>query len=514
MSITLCHESLRTTLSGTEVSGIAQFRGIPYGYIPRRFEEAKKLDQLPGHLDCTKFGPRCPQIQADVGHLLRIPPHHKLPVEPEDEFECTNLDVTLPKLDSLSSLDKLPVLVWIHGGSQAVSFGTAASGICESYAFLSLTDMTTIVADSVRQRKPIISVTVQYRLNIFALGKGNGEGPVNLALRDQALALQWIQEHISGFKGDPTRVTLAGESAGAVYCHAHLTRNAPVQQYILSSGTLYLSPPQSPKSVQTLRDAVLKQVKAINPLLDLDTASVDEITKAVRHSGLQSFCLEWEEQFEDWQNSSLESKRIMLGDVNKEAVIWQTGVRLLSPNEILAAFDAAGEHSDELKKAYHIYMDRPSSCYNGAIDFINDYKFLLPIQRLEKFFRRDAQIPIFRYLIDEANPWQPSSGAHHAVDLILLFGGFDLSFSRGSELTGQAMRDIWTKFINVEQPWTSSESGRCYGFGPHGVSKVLNDWEVKARRRIAEANILEKMDSMLLDRAFVALAAGRVSLSN
>lgn len=56
MSITLYHESLRTTLNGTEVSGIAQFRGIPYGYIPRRFEEAKKLDQLTGHLDCTKFG--------------------------------------------------------------------------------------------------------------------------------------------------------------------------------------------------------------------------------------------------------------------------------------------------------------------------------------------------------------------------------------------------------------------------------------------------------------------------
>lgn len=189
-------------------------------------------------------------------------------------------------------------------------------------------------------------------------------------------------------------------------------------------------------------------------------------------------------------------------------------MRLLSPNEILAAFDAAGEHSDELKKAYHIYVDRPSSCYNGAMDFINDYKFLLPIQRLEKSFRRDAQIPIFRYLIDEANPWQPSSGAHHAVDLILLFGGFDLSFSRGSELTGQAMRDSWIKFVNQEQPWASSESGFCYGFGPYGVSKVLSDWEVKARRRVAEATILERMDSTLLDRVFVALAVGRVSLLN
>jgi carboxylesterase type B len=110
-------------------------------------------------------------------------------------------------------------------------------------------------------------------------------------------------------------------------------------------------------------------------------------------------------------------------------------VRILNPNEILATIDAAGEQSDELKKAYHIYLDRPSSCYNGEIDFINDYKFLLPIQRLERFLKKDSQISIFRYLVDEANPWQPSSGAHHAVDLILLLGGFDLSFSRGLELS-------------------------------------------------------------------------------
>lgn len=57
------------------------------------------------------------------------------------------------------------------------------------------------MADSIRLGKPIIAVSVQYRLNVFALG--NGGGPPNLALRDQELALQWIQDHISGFGGDP-----------------------------------------------------------------------------------------------------------------------------------------------------------------------------------------------------------------------------------------------------------------------------------------------------------------------
>lgn len=59
--------------------------------------------------------PKCPQIYVDVGHLLRIPPHHRLPREPEDEFNCINLDVVLPKSGLLSNAKRLPVLVWIHG---------------------------------------------------------------------------------------------------------------------------------------------------------------------------------------------------------------------------------------------------------------------------------------------------------------------------------------------------------------------------------------------------------------
>jgi hypothetical protein len=63
--------------------------------------------------------------------------------------------------------------------------------------------MTRIVADSIRLGTPIIAVSIQYRLNIFALGSKNG--PPNLALRDQALALEWIQDHVTGFGGDPVR---------------------------------------------------------------------------------------------------------------------------------------------------------------------------------------------------------------------------------------------------------------------------------------------------------------------
>ncbi|KAM5383466.1 hypothetical protein ACJZ2D_002159 [Fusarium nematophilum] len=501
MTASLKHSSLRSTLRGVELSSVTQFRGIPYGRIPRRFAEAEIVEELSEQLDCTQFGPRCPQISIDAGHLLRIPPDHRLPHEPEDELRCTNLDVVVPRLESQSGATRLPVLVWIHGGSQAVTFGSAASGIC---------DMTALVADSIRMQKPIIAVSIQYRLNVFALG--DGTGPPNLALRDQALALAWIQKHIAGFGGDPTMVTLAGESAGAVYCHAHLVTNSPARQYILSSGSLYLSPPQPARNVSALRNAVSERLRDLDSSLNLDNASSAQIVEAIKLSGLQSWLLQREERFDGWQTTTRSSEALLLSDVQREAVIWQAGVWQTPVDDIVKAFDKAGNDSHELKKLYHIYPDRPSSCRTGALDFINDCRFLLPIDRLTRLWSTSGK-PVYRCLIDEANPWQPSSGAHHAVDLILLFGGFDLGFSEAAQQTGRNMREAWIKYVNGEQPWTTG-SGACYAFGPHGASGAVSDGELRSRRRMAQMEQLEGMGGEALDRVFLALATGKVSLRN
>ncbi|KLO99222.1 Uncharacterized protein Y057_14476 [Fusarium fujikuroi] len=307
-------------------------------------------------------------------------------------------------------------------------------------------------------------------------------------------------------------ITLAGESAGAIYCHAHLVANARVRQVILSSGSLFLSPPQPRHLVESFRDTVSTNLKDIDQTHDLETASASDVVEAVRRSGLQSFFLEWEESFNAWQTKTGCAERVLLSDVTKEGAIYQAGVWATDPDDIAKAFDASEQYGDELKKLYHIYPDRPSSCKTGALDFINDYKYLLPVQLLERSFK-DANKPAFRCLIDEANPWQPSSGAHHAVDLVLLFGGFDLSFAPSAERVGQAMREAWIKFTCGGDPW-SGAMDKYYGFGPHGSIKTLEDWEVQSRRRIGLAEKLSEMESSLLDKTSRGLAAGKVSLLN
>ncbi|KAH7126526.1 Alpha/Beta hydrolase protein [Dactylonectria estremocensis] len=393
---------------------------------------------------------------------------------------------------------KLPVMVWIHGGSQAVTFGSAASGVC---------DMTTIVKDSLHLGKPIIVVAIQYRLNIFAFG--DDASSKNLALQDQALALKWVQSHISGFGGDPNRVTLAGESAGAVFCHAHMVTDAPARQYILSSGSLHLSPPLPRDKSSAMRQLVQKHLRELDSY-DLRSAPAPRIIEALKKSGIQSWYLQVDPLLENWQYPTGAGERLLLSDVQNEAILWNGGMWATDIDAIVNAFDLAGEFGTELKRLYNIDFERPSASKIGALDFLNDCRFVLPIEKMAQMWRT-AQKPVFRCLLDEVNPWQPSSGSHHGIDLIVLFGGFDLSFSPSVQQTGIQMRKKWIEFIHSEEPWSPDVYA---AFGPWGEFRQLDNAGLRSRRRMRQVEFLGAMDTKVVDQVFVALAAGKVSLLN
>jgi carboxylesterase type B len=84
-----------------------------------------------------------------------------------------------------------------------------------------------MVQNAVKIGKPIVTVNINYRLSAWGFLSGSEEltetGALNLGLRDQRLALQWVQENIAAFGGDPSQVTIYGESAGAASVGYHLT---------------------------------------------------------------------------------------------------------------------------------------------------------------------------------------------------------------------------------------------------------------------------------------------------
>ncbi|KAF7535027.1 hypothetical protein G7054_g5713 [Neopestalotiopsis clavispora] len=290
-----------------------------------------------------------------------------------------------------------------------------------------------------------------------------------------------------------------------------MVTGARLQQFALLSGSLHLSPPQPAQNVTALRQLILEKLKTLDPGANLSSATVTQLVRAIELSGVQSFFLEDDSTFANWEEALGEGQSLLLSDVQKESAIWQAGIHDLDDRDIIAAFDLGGEDSVRLRDLYHIHPGRSASCRFGALDFINDYKFVLPIYRLQRLWQNSNKL-VYRYLVDEANPWQPSSGAHHAVDLLLLFDGFVMNTNPGAERTGQEMRYKWLQFLNAESLWYPETYD--YAFGPYGTSGTLTREGVSLRRRMEQVEILDRMDKSSLDPVFKSLAAGRISLLN
>ncbi|MHB8463350.1 MAG: carboxylesterase/lipase family protein [Acidimicrobiales bacterium] len=179
-------------LRGDVGRGIVAFKGVPYAAPPvgrYRFRPPAVVEPWDGVRDATQFGPAAPQnkLVEGLGAIgLASPPG------PQGD-DCLSLNVWTPTLGS----DRLPVLVWIHGGGF-----TAGSGSESCY------DGATFARDGV------VCVTITYRLGAAGFLHTGGAGTGNFGILDQIAALRWVQENISAFGGDPANVTIAGQSSG------------------------------------------------------------------------------------------------------------------------------------------------------------------------------------------------------------------------------------------------------------------------------------------------------------
>jgi para-nitrobenzyl esterase len=182
-------------LRGTAESGIEVFRGIPYARPPlgaRRLLPPEALPAWSGTRDARRFGPSPPQLPDPLSESLGLLQGCRF-----DE-DCLQLNVYTPGRAGMR-----PVLVWLQGG--AFQGGSAC---------VPLYDGRRLAA-----RGDVVVVTFNYRVG--ALGwsalpaRGERAAVANLGLLDQVAALRWVRRNISGFGGDPERVTAFGESAGA-----------------------------------------------------------------------------------------------------------------------------------------------------------------------------------------------------------------------------------------------------------------------------------------------------------
>ena len=139
----------------------------------------------------------------------------------DTEGLCLNVTVPKSQTGKLDQSGKLPVFAFIHGGGFI-----NGSGMFPQY------DMARFVRLSVKEGKPCIAVSLNYRLGApgFLTSKSlQAAGyKANNAFLDQRTAQLWLQKHIAGFGGDPENVTLAGESAGGISVCYHLFSREPL----------------------------------------------------------------------------------------------------------------------------------------------------------------------------------------------------------------------------------------------------------------------------------------------
>lgn len=178
-------------VQGSAADGVAAFKGIPYASPPvgpNRFRPPQPTESWEGVREALTYGPTAPKAPYVPPYDMLIP---EIDIPGEDYL---NLNIWSPDLGQA----RLPVMVWIHGGAFA-----NGSGSVPAY------DGTRFARDGV------VCVTINYRLGADGF-LYLGDGIANLGLLDQIAALTWVQENIATFGGDPTNVTIFGESSGAM----------------------------------------------------------------------------------------------------------------------------------------------------------------------------------------------------------------------------------------------------------------------------------------------------------
>lgn len=243
-------------------SDLFVYKGIQYADPPDG--DKRWTDPSPplwSTLRAVEFGPICPQ-----GTTSAIVP-------PTMDEDCLYLNVWTPKVTP-DGTGNLPVMVFIHGGAFISGSGSSAKG--DTTGHLNMYDGSRFVATS-RDGENIVFVTLNYRLGVLGFLAGDRFGlNGNYGIKDQTKALQWVQRNIALFGGDPNRVMIFGESAGAQSTALHLTIAADSHQGLFEKAVMesdYAITYMTVKEAQAKADKFAKDTECSGAGTDADVVA-------------------------------------------------------------------------------------------------------------------------------------------------------------------------------------------------------------------------------------------------
>ncbi|MET8410897.1 carboxylesterase family protein [Streptomyces sp. NPDC005195] len=456
---------------GRYENGIAVFRGIPYAappFGPRRFRPPVPPEPWDGVRDAGSFGPTPPKppYSEAFARLLADP------VVPGDD--CLNLNVWTPEPGPGA---RLPVLVWIHGG--ALTRGSSAVPVYDGRAFA---------------RDGVVLVSLNYRLGVEGYGLFP-DRPANPGLRDQLAALEWVRASIARFGGDPGRVTVFGESAGAVSIGALLA--GPHARGLFHRAVLQSGPPETAD-----RDKVRRMVRRMAARLKVPAtaeafAAVDRgllLRTQAEVSRLSSPLLGGpsfgivvdgdlvpRDPLEALLAGAAPGVDLLLGWTGEEYRLWLVPGGLLERVDRLGALAVAGAMArcrcgHEVPRGYRAI--HPAASTGDLVgQMVTDHLLRVPLHRLADARRGHSR----SYAYEFAWPSNvPRLGACHALELGFVFdtaGAPESAMLAGEGAPREladAMHAAWVRFAAEGdpgwQPWDTTHPVRVFGAGePHTV---------------------------------------------
>lgn len=449
----------RTTLPEVSV-----FRGIPFAAPPvgdLRFRPPMPVPHWDGVRDAREFGPIAVQPTNGFQGALSAAFGAAEGAVSED---CLTLNVWTPEADN----GRRPVMVWIHGG--AFRMGSGSSPIYDG--------------TSLATRGDAVVVTLNYRLGLLGFLASPELGTANCGLLDQIAALEWVRDNIATFGGDPSQVTVFGESAGAKSVECLLAMPA-------ASGLFSRAILQSTYDTTMDLDAAATRARAIagelggDDLERLRTAPIEELLAAeqrvIAAAGTPAIGAGGSGPVVDGTTlpcTPLDAVRdgaaaeipIIVGTTLDESRLFaamarndsgpgsdfEAGARLLS---LMGAPDAGEEVAVSAVEAYRAGRSergRDATPTDLATDAMTDRMFRQHSIRLAE--AAASHQATYTYLLTWESPVMGGRlGSCHAIDLPFVFGtiaAMSVFVGEGPEADALAatMQDAWLSFASDGAP--------------------------------------------------------------
>ncbi|HWQ65808.1 MAG TPA: carboxylesterase family protein [Methanospirillum sp.] len=461
-------------VSGFQQDSLQVFHGIPFAAPPigeLRWRPPAPVTPWEGVKETKEFSAACPE-RVTEGKV----PSPGLPLLNMSE-DCLCLNVWTP---AQVAEEKLPVMVFFYGG-----------GFVEVAGSMPLYNGTTLA------QKGVIVVTPNYRLGALGFlahpqldneSEHNSSG--NYGLLDQQAALKWVQNNIGAFGGDPSRVTIFGQSAGAESTLIHLVSpesQGLYQQAIVESGPFWahgaiINATHSKADAEQFGVSYAESLGYSGPdaIARMRTASPEDLINAtpwVSSSFWTTHTVMFEPTIDGWilpdtmDNLFHEHREnpvpLMIGNNANDGTTLSANANMTVPEYLTFLRTRFG------KDTYGVLVKYPANSTTEVqirlAQMMTDYDFIDSVKYAAGSMG-DISPDTYRYLYSYVMPGQPY-GAFHGSETILLFG---VPGGKSDPAVAEYVVDLWTRFaktgnpnggMNITWPNYSREKGQYLDIG-------------------------------------------------